>query len=84
MISYEDRRFYARHTVYCRSLGWRGYALSESLKGAKLIYDREYTWIFHSSGLEPWVCGLLRRLKPVSVLDVGCGLGYWGLILKVI
>jgi len=56
--------------------------LSESLKGAKLIYDREYTWIFHSPGLEPWVCGLLRRLNPVSVLDVGCGLGYWGFILK--
>ena|GEM_PF-7073015 len=56
--------------------------MSESFRGAKLIYDREYTWVFHSPGLEPWVCSLLRRLKPVSVLDVDCGLGYWGLILK--
>jgi len=56
--------------------------LKESLKDTEMLYDREYTWIFHSPGLEPWVCGLLRRLKPVSVLDVGCGLGYWGLILK--
>jgi SAM-dependent methyltransferase len=45
-------------------------------------YDSEYTFTFHSPGLEPWVCGLLRGFRPVSVLDVGCGLGFWGLILK--
>jgi SAM-dependent methyltransferase len=28
------------------------------------------------------VLGLLRQFKPKSVLDVGCGLGFWGLILK--
>jgi SAM-dependent methyltransferase len=45
-------------------------------------YDSEYTFTFHSPGLEPWVCGLLRVFRPVSVLDVGCGLGFWGLILR--
>jgi SAM-dependent methyltransferase len=45
-------------------------------------YDSEYTSTFHSPGLEPWVLDLLRQFKPKSVLDVGCGLGFWGLILK--
>jgi SAM-dependent methyltransferase len=45
-------------------------------------YDSEYTSTFHSPGLEPWVCGLLRGFRPISVLDVGCGLGFWGLILR--
>jgi len=38
--------------------------------------------IFHSPGIEPRITGLLKSLRPVSVLDVGCGLGYWGPILK--
>jgi len=46
------------------------------------MYDLKYTLTFHSPGIEPWICGLLRGLRPVSVLDVGCGLGYRGLILK--
>ena len=45
-------------------------------------YDRGYTMVFHSPGIEPWITGLLKSRRPVSVLDVGCGLGYWGLILK--
>jgi SAM-dependent methyltransferase len=45
-------------------------------------YDSEYTFTFHSSGLEPWVLGLLRQFKPKSVLDVGCCLGFWGLVLR--
>jgi predicted TPR repeat methyltransferase len=45
-------------------------------------YDLEYTLNFHSPGIEPWICGLLRQFKPSNVLDVGCGLGLWGLILK--
>jgi ribosomal protein L11 methylase PrmA len=45
-------------------------------------YDSEYTFTFHSPGLEPWVLGLLRQFKPKSVLDVGCGPGFWGFILK--
>jgi SAM-dependent methyltransferase len=49
---------------------------------AKLIYDLEYTLTFHSPGIEPWITGLLKKFKPDSVLDIGCGLGFWGLILK--
>jgi SAM-dependent methyltransferase len=45
-------------------------------------YDLGYTLTFHSPGIEPWICGLLREFKPNSVLDVGCGLGLWGVILK--
>jgi SAM-dependent methyltransferase len=48
----------------------------------KFIYELEYMWAFHSPGLEPWVVGLLRQFKPKSVLDVGCGPGFWGFILK--
>jgi SAM-dependent methyltransferase len=48
----------------------------------KPIYDEQYTYVFHSPAVEPWICGLLRRFKPSDVLDVGCGLGLWGLILK--
>jgi predicted TPR repeat methyltransferase len=47
-----------------------------------MIYDLGYTLTFHSPGIEPWICGLLRQFKPSDVLDVGCGLGLWGLILK--
>jgi SAM-dependent methyltransferase len=47
-----------------------------------MIYDLEYTLTFHSPGVEPWICGLLRQFKPSDALDVGCGLGLWGLILK--
>jgi SAM-dependent methyltransferase len=47
-----------------------------------MIYDSGYTLTFHSPGVEPWICGLLRQFKPSDVLDVGCGLGLWGLILK--
>jgi SAM-dependent methyltransferase len=48
----------------------------------EMIYDLEYTLTFHSPGVEPWICGLLRQFKPSDVLDVGCGLGLWGLIAK--
>lgn len=47
-----------------------------------LTYDSEYTLTFHSSGIEPWITGLLKKFKPSSVLDVGCGLGFWDLVLK--
>jgi len=45
-------------------------------------YDEEYTYVFHSPGLEPWLVGLLKSIKPRAVLDIGCGLGFWGLVLK--
>ena len=48
----------------------------------KPVYDLEYTFTFHSPGIEPWILGLLKQVKPESVLDVGCGLGFWGLVLK--
>jgi SAM-dependent methyltransferase len=50
--------------------------------GIEMIYDLEYTLTFHSPGIEPWICGLLKQFRPNSVLDAGCGLGLWGLILK--
>jgi len=45
-------------------------------------YDSEYAFTFHSPGIEPWVLGLLKQVRPRSVLDVGCGLGLWDLILR--
>jgi SAM-dependent methyltransferase len=48
----------------------------------KPFYDLEYTLTFHSPGIEPWVLGLLSQVRPRSVLDVGCGLGFWGLVLR--
>jgi len=47
-----------------------------------LTYDSEYTLTFHSPGIEPWITGLLKKFKLNSVLDVGCGLGLWGLVFK--
>jgi predicted TPR repeat methyltransferase len=47
-----------------------------------VTYDLNYTLTFHSPGIEPWISGVLRQFKPSDVLDVGCGLGLWGLILK--
>ncbi len=48
----------------------------------KPFYDLEYSLISHSPGIEPWVVGLLNRVRPRSVLDVGCGLGFWGLVFR--
>ena len=44
--------------------------------------DTKYPEIFHSPGLEPWVFGILLRTKPNSMIDVGCGYGFWGFIGK--
>ncbi len=68
-------------------LVYAGYASRDPIRGLKLVdvnleYDLEYTYIFHSPGLEPWLSGILKRVRPRSVLDVGCGLGFWGFILK--
>lgn len=48
-----------------------------------LSYDREYTTVFHSPGIEPWIAGFLKSRLYENVLDVGCGLGFTSLILKL-
>jgi len=53
-----------------------------NLEDFKPMYDTDYTYTFHSAGLEPWVCALLKQFKPRSVLDVGCGFDLWSLFLK--
>jgi SAM-dependent methyltransferase len=50
----------------------------------KPIYDKEYTCTFHSPGIEPWISGFLKSKRSLSrVLDIGCGLGFFGFILKL-
>ncbi len=44
--------------------------------------DAEYTYAFHSPGEEPWICGLLKNRHITKVLDLGCGSGFWGFILR--
>ncbi len=39
-------------------------------------YDQDYIKVFHSPGVEPWITGLLKVVRPRSVLDVGCGFGF--------
>jgi ribosomal protein L11 methylase PrmA len=46
------------------------------------MYDSNYTYAFHSPSLDPWLAGLLKSVKPRAVLDIGCGLGFWSLVLK--
>ena len=49
-----------------------------------LSYNQDYTNIFHSPGVEPWVTGFLKDRGPRgAVLDVGCGLGFIALLLKL-
>ena len=47
-----------------------------------IVFDRQYTYVFHSPGEEPWVCGLLKNRNLNRVLDLGCGLGTWGFLLR--
>jgi ubiquinone/menaquinone biosynthesis C-methylase UbiE len=44
--------------------------------------DAEYTYAFHSPGEEPWICGLLKNRHITKALDLGCGSGFWGFILR--
>lgn len=53
-----------------------------NMSSVELEADREYPWIFHSPGLEPWICGLLKKKDPASLLDIGCGFGFWGFIAR--
>jgi len=47
-----------------------------------VIPDRSYPRIFHSPGIEPWILGLLLDVKPRSLLDIGCGHGFWGFVVR--
>lgn len=50
----------------------------------KLIYDEEYTHTFHSPGIEPWITGFLKGKPSLGrVLDVGYGLGFTRMLLKI-
>jgi len=50
----------------------------------KPIYDEKYTYVFHSPGIEPWILGFLKSKSSLGrVLDVGCGLGFSALMLKL-
>jgi len=47
-------------------------------------YDEEYTYVFHSPGIEPWILGFLKSKRSLGrVLDVGCGLGFSAFMLKL-
>jgi len=47
-----------------------------------MIPGRDYPKVFHSPGLEPRILGLLIDARPRSVLDVGCGYGFWGFVVR--
>jgi SAM-dependent methyltransferase len=47
-----------------------------------LNYDENYTYIFHTPGIEPWVAGFLKNKSPKSVIDIGCGLGFSAVLLR--
>ncbi len=49
----------------------------------RLSYDIDYTNTFHSPGIESWVTGFLKGKVLERVLDVGCGLGFSALLLKL-
>jgi len=50
----------------------------------KLTYDKDYTSTFHSPGIEPWITGFLKIKGSLGmVLDLGCGLGFTALLLKL-
>jgi len=52
------------------------------LTNFNLSYDGEYTYVFHSPGIEPWITGALKGRKLNKVVDVGCGFGLASVILK--
>ncbi len=54
------------------------------MKCMTLTYDKDYVMTFHSPGIEPWICGFLKSKKSLgNVLDIGCGLGFSGFLLKL-
>lgn len=55
---------------------------NKNAKVTMFVADTEYPAVFHSPGLEPWVLGTLLRVKLNSMVDAGCGYGFWGFIAK--
>jgi len=49
----------------------------------RLNYNEDYTNAFHSPGIEPWITGFLRGKSPKTLVDVGCGLGFTALLLRL-
>jgi SAM-dependent methyltransferase len=50
----------------------------------KPIYHKQYTYVFHSPGIEPWILGFLKSKRSLGrVLDVGYGLGFSAFMLKL-
>ncbi len=49
----------------------------------KLLPDKNYLRTFHSPRIEAWILGFLKARHSLGrVLDIGCGLGFWGFMLK--
>jgi SAM-dependent methyltransferase len=44
--------------------------------------DMEFGNQFHSPGEEPWITGLIKGREVNRVLDLGCGFGLWGYLLR--
>ena len=50
----------------------------------QIAVDIDYPRVFHSPGLEPWILGTIRMIKhKFTLLDLGCGYGFWGFVCKV-
>jgi len=57
---------------------------AKSVRSLRLSYDKGYTDTFHSPGIEPWILGFLKSKNSLGkVLDVGCGLGFTGMLLRL-
>jgi SAM-dependent methyltransferase len=49
----------------------------------ELEYDQNYTYTFHSPGLEPWIMGFIKKNTWANALDLGCGMGFNAFTLKL-
>ena len=54
------------------------------MKGFEVTPDYNYLLAYHSPGIEPWITSFLQNLSSSNglLLDVGCGLGFWGYLIK--